>query len=212
MHLDAGLRIDDFRFDVNDHIVPADSGVQGAARLQPKLTLSYAPTVRLPLTFHASYGLGISSQDARGVVQRPDAPKLSTTDFYQIGASNNFRKDPPSTDIFLINRSNEQVYIPDDGSFEFKGPSRAYGWEAKTSIQFTRYLSLNSGFTQVSTPTFWERLGFTWIARPIPWRIPGSTVTEWHGLNGSLRYRHVSAYMTRRFGPHGATRHRSGRA
>ena len=25
----------------------------------------------------------------------------------------------------LIDRSNEQVYIPDDGSYEFKGPSRA---------------------------------------------------------------------------------------
>ena len=25
----------------------------------------------------------------------------------------------------------EQVYIPDDGSLEFKGPSRAYGYETK---------------------------------------------------------------------------------
>ena len=31
VHFDAGLRIDYFRFDVNDHLVPADSGVQGAS-------------------------------------------------------------------------------------------------------------------------------------------------------------------------------------
>ena len=37
-----------------------------------------------------------------------------------------------SADIFWIDRSHEQVYIPDDGSFEFKGPSRAYGFEAKS--------------------------------------------------------------------------------
>ncbi len=55
-----------------------------------------------------------------------------------------------STDLFLIDRSNEQVYIPDDGSFELKGPSRYYGWEAKTSVQIIRHLALNGGFTQVS--------------------------------------------------------------
>jgi len=35
--------------------------------------------------------------------------------------------------MFFIDRSNEQVYIPDDGSFEFKGPSRSYGYEAPFS-------------------------------------------------------------------------------
>ena len=151
--------------------------------------------MRLPLTFHASYGRGISSQDARGVVQQPDAPKLSTTDFYQIGASNNFRRFSLSTDIFLINRSNQQVYIPDAGSFEFKGPSRAYGWEAKTSIQFTRYLSLNSGFTQVSNAYLLGTPRIYVDSAPHSVANSGLTVTDWHGRNGSLRYRHVSAYI-----------------
>ncbi len=195
VHFDAGLRIDYFRFEVHDHIVPADSGVQGASRLQPKLNLSYAPTVRVPLTFYASYGRGISSQDARGVVQRPDAPKLATTDFYQIGAANNLRRFSLSTDVFLINRSNEQVYIPDDGSFEFKGPSRAYGWEAKTSVQFTRFLSLNSGFTQVSNAYFLGTSRVYVDSAPHSVANSGLTVTDWRGFNGSLRYRHVSSYI-----------------
>ena len=84
---------------------------------------------------HANYGRGINSIDARGVVQRPDQPRLATTDFYQVGTSSNFGRFSFSTDAFLIDHSNEQVYIPDDGSFEFKGPSRAYGYEAKASVE-----------------------------------------------------------------------------
>ena len=52
----------------------------------------------------------------------PDQPRLATTDFYQFGTSSNFGRFSISTDAFLIDHSNEQVYIPDDGSFEFKGP------------------------------------------------------------------------------------------
>ena len=44
----------------------------------------------MPLTLHANYGRGINSIDARGVVQRPDQPRLATTDFYQVGTSSNF--------------------------------------------------------------------------------------------------------------------------
>jgi len=54
-----------------------------------------------------------------------------------------------TSDIFLINHSNEQVYIPDDGSFEFKGPSRTYGYEARTSVQITHHLSWNAGLTKI---------------------------------------------------------------
>ena len=116
VHFDAGLR-----FDVNDFIDPEHSGVQGASRFQPKANLSYIPSARLPLTLYASYGRGISSQDARGAVQQPSAPKVATTDFYQLGTSHRLRRISLSTDLFLIDRSNEQVYIPDDGSFELKG-------------------------------------------------------------------------------------------
>ena len=104
---------------------------------------------RVPLTFTANYGRGINSIDARGVVQRPDQPRLATTDFYQLGTSSNFGRFAIATDAFLIDHSNEQVYIPDDGSFEFKGPSRAYGYEAKASVAITRRLSLNGGLTKI---------------------------------------------------------------
>ncbi len=195
VHIDAGLRFDYFRFDVNDHLVPADGGVQGASRFQPKLNLSYTPSYRVPLTLYASYGRGISSQDARGVVQRPDAPKVSTTDFYQVGTAHNLRRFSLSMDGFLINRSNEQVYIPDDGTFEFKGPSRAYGWEIKTSVQITRYMAFNGGFTQVINALFLGTPQVYVDSAPHSVANSGLTMTDWHGFNGSLRYRHVSNYI-----------------
>ena len=83
LHLEGGLRFDHFRFRLNDQVEPSQSGVQHGSRFQPKASLAFTPTNRVPLTFYLNYGRGISSQDARGVVQRPDAPKISTTDFYQ---------------------------------------------------------------------------------------------------------------------------------
>jgi outer membrane receptor protein involved in Fe transport len=195
LHFDAGLRFDYFRFDVSDHLDYANSGEQGTSPLQPKANLSYTPSARMPLTLYASFGRGISSQDARGVVQRPDAPKVATTDFYQLGTSYSLRRFALSADIFLINRSNEQVYIPDDGSFEFKGPSRSYGWEAKTSLQITHRLALNGGLTHVSNAFYLGSPRVYVDSAPHSVANSGLTLSGWRGFDGSLRYRHVSSYI-----------------
>jgi hypothetical protein len=208
LHLEGGLRYDYFRFRVNDQVDPAASGAQGAARLQPKFNLSLTPTDRLPLTVYFNYGRGISSQDARGVVQRPVRPRLSTTDFYQLGTAHHFRRFSLSADLFLIDRSNEQVYIPDDGSFEFKGPTRAYGFEVKTAAKLTSYLSFNAGVTSVGNAFYRDRFfaeddpapGVRKYVDSAP-RLVGNaalTLAGWRGLSGSLRYRHSSNY---RFDP-----------
>jgi hypothetical protein len=86
------------------------------------------------MTFYGNYGRGIASQTLAACSQ-PDAPKISTTDFYQTGTSYNTRRFSATGSFFFIDRSNEQVYIPDDGSIEFAGRSRSYGVEAKTSVK-----------------------------------------------------------------------------
>ncbi len=195
LHFDAGLRYDYFRFNVDDHLYPTQSGLQGAARLEPKANAAYTPSPRVPLTLYASYGRGISSQDARSVVQRPDAPRVSTTDFYEIGTAHHLKRVSLSTDLFLINRSNEQVYIPDDGTFELKGPSRSYGWEAKTSVEITHRLSFNGGFTQVSNAFYLGTSPRVYVdSAPHSVGNAGLTLADWHGFYSSLRYRHISAY------------------
>jgi outer membrane receptor protein involved in Fe transport len=195
VHVAAGLRYDYFRFRVDDRVDPTISGAQGASRAQPKFNLSATPADRLPLTLYFNYGRGISSQDARGVVQRPEGERISTTDFYQTGASINFERASFSGDLFLIDRSNEQVYIPDDGSFEYKGPSRAYGFEAKTSIKLTRHLAFDSGITRVMNAFFRGTAPRVYVdSAPHLTSNAALTFAGWKGWSGSLRYRHINSY------------------
>ncbi|MFL6449514.1 MAG: TonB-dependent receptor plug domain-containing protein [Bryobacteraceae bacterium] len=121
--LGAGIRFDEFRYNLQDRIDPASSGIQSADKWQGKGNVAFTPSHRVPVTFYENYGRGINSVDARAVVQRPEQPRLATTDFYQAGISSNWTRFSVSADTFLIDHSHEQVYIPDDGSFEFKGPS-----------------------------------------------------------------------------------------
>lgn len=195
LRLEGGLRIDHFRFDVNDRIEPSFSGTDEATQLQPKASISYTPSDRFPATLYLNYGRGISSQDARGVVRDSSGPKISTTDFYQFGTSHNFKRAALSADLFLIDRSNEQVYIPDDGSIEFAGPSRSYGFEVKTSVQLTRSLALNGGITRVMNAFFRNTSPRIYVdSAPHTVADAGLTLSNWRGFTGSLRYRHASNY------------------
>jgi outer membrane receptor protein involved in Fe transport len=193
--LGGGFRFDEFRYDLADRINPSLGGVQSAGRWQGKGNLAFTPSHHLPLTLTANYGRGINSADARAVVQRPDQPRLATTDFYQIGTSSNFGRFAIATDVFLIDHSNEQVYIPDDGSFEFKGPSRAYGYEAKASISLTRRLSLNGGVTKIAN-AYYTGSGPRIYVDSAPHFVANAalTLSSWHSWSGSLRMRAINHY------------------
>ena len=130
----GGVRFDEFRYNVHDELNPV-SELQYSGKWHGKASLAFAHSSRVPLTFHANYGRGINSIYAPGVVRHPELPRLASMDFYQVGASFNHGRFGLSADAFLIDHSYEQVYIPDDGSYEFKGPSRAYGFETK--LQFS---------------------------------------------------------------------------
>jgi outer membrane receptor protein involved in Fe transport len=80
-------------------------------------------------------------------------------------------------------------------SFELKGPSRSYGWEAKTSVQLTHNLLLNGGLTQVSNAFYRGTTPRVYVdGAPHSVANCGLTLVNWRGFNGSLRYRHISAY------------------
>lgn len=195
LHLEGGLRYDYFRFNVKDLIRPVFSGTQHEARLQPKLTIAYTPSYSFPATIHFNYGRGISSQDARGVVRRPESARVATTDFYQVGTSHNYKRISASTNLFLIDNSNQQVYIPDDGSIEFTGPSRAYGFEVKNSIRITRRLSFNGGLTRIMNALFRGTHPREYVdSAPHTVANASFTLSDYRGINGSLRYRHASNY------------------
>ena len=195
LHLEGGLRYDYFRFTVADLIRPVFSGTQHQGRVQPKFTIAYTPSHSFPATIHFNYGRGISSQDARGVVRRPESPRIATTDFYQLGTSHNYKRISASADLFLIDNSNQQVYIPDDGSIEFTGPSRAYGFEVKNSIRITNALSFNGGLTQVMNAFYRGASPREYVdSAPHTVANAGFTLSDYQGISASIRYRHASNY------------------
>ena len=195
VQLGAGLRYDLFRFDVKDRIVARNSGAQTAGNWQPKLSAAWRPSLRVPVTIHASYGRGISTSDARAVVAWPDDRRVATTDFYQIGTSHSMGPLSVTTDLFLIDRSNEKVYVADDGTYEFQGPSRAYGFEARTSFAITRRVALNGGVTKVFNAFYRGTAPREYVdTAPHFTANAGITVADWHGWSGSLRLRAINGY------------------
>jgi hypothetical protein len=203
LRIEAGLRFDYFTFDVDGFEfsdVRTDLiGKESQGKFQPKVSLAWSPFDQFPVSFYANYGRGISSQDARGIVREPTSPKISTTDFYQAGASYNAERFSLVFSSFLIDRSNEQVYIPDDGSIELSGPTRSYGVEARKSVRLTKNLSFNGGLTNVIKSFF--RNEFTTDGRRVivdsaPHFVAnaGLVLAELRGFNSSLTWRHVSSY------------------
>jgi hypothetical protein len=195
LQLGGGLRYDVFRFRVNDLADPLSSGVHNATRWQPKASVAFTPSSRVPVSLHANYGRGISTADARVIVQRPGSPRIANTDFYQFGSSHRIGRFSAVADVFLIQRSAEQVYLADDGTFEFLGPSRAYGYEAKVSAQLTRWLSLYSGLTKVGNIYYRHTTPREYVTNaPRMVANAGLTLTGWRGWSGSLRMRAINSY------------------
>jgi hypothetical protein len=203
LRLEGGLRFDYFTFDV-DGFELGDGlhdivGSEGSGRVQPKASIALSPFDTLPITFYANYGRGISSQDARGVVREPSAPKIATTDFYQAGASYNGNRTSLVFTSFLIDRSNEQVYIPDDGTIELAGRSRSYGFEGRASAKITQRLSFNGGFTRVVRAYFPGQFaadGRRLIVDSAPHFTAnaGMVLSDLRGFNASLNWRHIASY------------------
>ncbi len=190
----AGLRWDGFRFDVADRVEPPLSGARNAARWQPKANASLTPSRRVPLTLFVNYGRGISTADARAVVRRPDMERVATTDFWQAGAALKASRFSLQAAGFRILRSNEQVYVPDDGSIEFRGPSRAYGFEAKASAEVTRFVFLNGGITKVANAWYVGEPRVYVDSAPHFVANAAVTVSSWKGWSGSLRMRAINHY------------------
>lgn len=191
----AGLRWDTFRFGIRDRLEPEASGARIASILQPKASLAWRPSLRVPVTMHFNYGRGISSLDARGIVSHPESPAVATTDFYQVGLASNLKRFSVAASVFRIDRSNELVYIADDGSTEFQGPSRSYGAEFKSSVEITRYLSFAGGITKVSNAYYRNTYPRSYVATaPHFVANAGLTLTQLRGWSSSLRMRAIDGY------------------
>ena len=197
--LDLGLRWDYFGYDLNgveiSDVETTLQGFEGASRFQPKVSISWAPFEDTPIAFYGNYGRGISSQDARGVIRAPDSPRISNTDFYQTGASYNGQRFSGLFTGFLIDRSNEQVYIPDDGTIEFQGPTRSYGFELRGAAKVNDHFAINAGLTQV-LESYFRDTNPREIVDSAPRRVAnaGLVFEDIEKFDFFLSWRHISNY------------------
>ncbi len=118
------------------------------------------------------------------------------TDFLQIGTSHNKGRASVAISFFYINRSNEQIYVADEGITELAGPTRSYGFEAKSSVAVNRYLSVNASLTKVLNAYYRNTDPREYIDRaPRFTGYVGLTLTQWKGWTGSLRFRSINRYL-----------------
>lgn len=193
--LTGGVRQDTFWFGVEDKVEAEFSRGDRAGMWQPKASVAWTPSRRAPVSLQYSYGRGISSLDARGVVRAGDGRKIAVTDFQQVGAAIRGRRVSMALNGFLIDRTNELVYVPDDGSQEFLGPARAYGYEGRGSVEITRTISLSGGVTRVINAFYKRTQPREYVDRAPHFTLDaGLTLTGWRGWSGSARARAISGY------------------
>jgi outer membrane cobalamin receptor len=197
LRIDFGARYDALQFRIQDRI--AEDGVRvsrNGGAFQPKASIAYTPRLSLPFTLHANYGRAITSSNVRSLFEQPGSPLQATTDFYQFGTSHNYKRFSAATSWFRIDRSNETLYVADSGTTEFTGPSRSYGFEVKSSVQFSRSFSWNGSITKVANAFYRNTNPREYIDRaPHFTAYSALTVSGYRGWSGSLRFRTINHYL-----------------
>lgn len=195
IQLGGGLRYDDYSFRATSRLDITDKVNARGGLWQPKASFAFTPWLNKPLTFHANYGRAVTSTGARAFLVDRNSPIVASTDFYSVGTSHNKGRFSVATNLFLIKRSNEMVYVADDGSNELVGPSRGYGFEVKTSTQITRFLSINASITKVGNSYYVGTQPRVYVDRaPRFVGYTGITLSEWHGWSGSIRFRAINRF------------------
>lgn len=195
IQLGGGLRYDDYSFRATSRLDITDKVNSRGGLWQPKASFAFTPWLGKPLTFHANYGRAVTSTGARAFLVDRNSPIVASTDFYSVGTSHNKGRFSLATNLFLIKRSNEMIYVADDGSNELVGPSRGYGFEVKASTQLTRFLSINASITKVGNSYYVGTEPRVYVDRaPRFVGYTGITLSEWHGWSGSIRFRAINRF------------------
>lgn len=192
----GGVRWEAFRYRINDQLDRGNSSDQVSYLAQPKAALGFTPLKKVPLTFSLNYGRSLTSIDARSLLQNRNTPVVAKTDFYQFGVGYKIDRLVLSASTYWIDRSNELVYVADDNTFEFLGPTRSYGFETKAVFGITRFLSINGNITKVSNAFYRNTDPREYIDRAPHFTASSAlTLSNWKGWTSSLRYRAINNYL-----------------
>ncbi|MFT3804434.1 MAG: TonB-dependent receptor [Burkholderiaceae bacterium] len=194
----AGIRIDDYRFDVTSNIA-ANSGMVDKRLVSPKLALVFGPWAETE--FFASHGRGFHSNDARGVTAHVNpatgealdpATPLVRSRGSEIGVRTEWIPGlQTSLTLWRLDIGSELLFSGDAGETVASRPSKRHGIEWTNQYVMTPWLRFNADFA-------FSRTRFADDApegREVPGAIRkvislGVSVSDFSGWFGSLNLRY----------------------
>ncbi|MEP7102467.1 MAG: TonB-dependent receptor [Burkholderiales bacterium] len=198
----AGLRYDDFHFDVASSIA-ANSGKKSASLTSPKLALIFGPWNKTE--FFVNYGHGYHSNDARGVTETVTPKELEPAQASPAlvrskGAELGLRTEiipglQTSLSLWQLELGSELVFSGDAGDTEASGASKRYGIELNNHYRATNWLLLDADVA-VSRARFTADQGEAPnLGRYIPGSVDtvvslGATVTDYGPWFGHFQLRY----------------------
>jgi hypothetical protein len=198
LRIQAGLRADGARFDVDDSN-PLNSGNKAAGILSPKLNIVFGPWDGTELYLDA--GDGFHSNDARGTVEHVDpqdgSPAQPVTPLVraegaELGVRTAFIPGLVSTvSVWGLDLASELTFDGDTGETDASGPTRRYGVEFANFYHATPWLALDGDVAFTHARYLQQTNGGYDIANSIGTVVSGGmTVGAGDGWFGSLRGRY----------------------
>ena len=198
LRIQAGLRADGARFDVDDSN-PLNSGIRDAAILSPKLNIVFGPWDRTE--FYLDAGDGFHSNDARGTVEHVDpqdgspaepVTPLARAEGAEFGVRTALIPGLVSTvSAWGLDLASELTFDGDTGETDPSGPTRRYGIEFSNFYHVTKWLALDGDVSFTHARYLEETNGGLYIANSIGTVVSGGmAINAGEGWFGSLRGRY----------------------
>lgn len=191
----AGLRADNYWFDVDARAAGLDAGSADAQRLSPKLGLAYALTRQLEL--YANWGEGFHSNDARGIVNATTPVQgLVPGEGHELGLRFQTGEFSLTATYWWLDLDSELKFVGDSNSVEPGSPTERQGYELVAFWRPQPWLAIDA---------VWTRSHARFDQAGADDHVPGALenagelgVTLLHGKwEASVRVRHLGEYPLR---------------
>jgi outer membrane receptor protein involved in Fe transport len=195
LRLVGGARADYFGFNVEDRLenlsdsAGRSSGVRSAAQISPKASLVIGPFHNTE--FYLNYGHGFHSNDARGVVRRPDAvTPLARAVGYEAGVrSTLLPRIEIAASAWRLDIGSELVWIGDEGTTEASSATERMGVDFEARAQILPWLFADADITR-------SRAGYPGsgevVALAPTFTMTGGLSAERGGVRAGIRIQHLA--------------------
>jgi outer membrane receptor protein involved in Fe transport len=195
----GGLRADYFGFQVSDELedqdpdAPKTSGVRSASIISPKANFIVGPFEKTEL--YLNFGQGFHSNDARGVVRRPEGvTPLAAALGYEIGLrTHRIPRLEMAASAWRLDMESELVWVGDEGTTEARPATERMGVDFEARARLLSWLFADLDLTQ-SRAVYTENSGNGDAVALAPTFTLAGGLSWQHasGITGSLRVQHLA--------------------